>query len=200
MLIDINNFGPFHAEVWGTFADWMMIVVTFATLTALIITLFLQRQTLKSQTSVQANQDKITEIEQKRFKFQIRPEFKIKSYYFGNEGKPNVQVTLTNAPAVYLTVHSERHGKFETSSDSRLEFTYHRDETVIFFVVENPEEKNTTLEAKVGHLMFQDELEISCYLQEVWVKNGKPTITLPKIIPSYELLKGSPIRPRETKW
>ena len=132
MLIDINNFGPFHADVWGTFSDWVMILVTIATFIALLITLFLHRQKLKSQTDVQANQDKITEIEQKRFKFQIRPEFKIKSYYFGNEGRPNVQVTLANAPAVYLRVHSERHGKFETSSDTRLELTYHKDETVIF--------------------------------------------------------------------
>ena len=84
MLIDINNFGPFHADVWGTFSDWVMILVTIATFIALLITLFLHRQKLKSQTDVQANQDKITEIEQKRFKFQIRPEFKIKSYYFGN--------------------------------------------------------------------------------------------------------------------
>ena len=71
---------------------------------------------------------------------------------------------------------------------------------LFFFGVENPEEKNKTLEAKVGHLMFQDELEITCYKQEVWVKAGKPTISLPTSIPSYELLQGSPIGPRETKW
>jgi hypothetical protein len=53
--MNINDFGPFSANVWGTVSDWIMVSVT--TLTALFLI-----KTFKSQKKVQLMQQSITDI------------------------------------------------------------------------------------------------------------------------------------------
>ena len=151
----------------------------------------LQATTLQLQQQQLSEQQKMTEIEQKRFSFQIRPEFKIQYYYLGTEGQPNIKAVPTNAPARHLRVHAEKQGKYYATSETWLEFTFHIDDFIDFTFSFNPDYRNTTLESKIGTLLFQDELEITCYQQEVWIKHGKPYITLPRIIPEYVLVPGS---------
>lgn len=67
--MDLFKF-PFHADVWGTASEWVMIVVT--TITAI----FLYR-TLRSQQEVQKSQNRLLEIEQLRLREDYRPELKI---------------------------------------------------------------------------------------------------------------------------
>ncbi|GEM_PF-2814130 len=69
--MDINNFGIFHSEVWGTVSDWVMVVVT--TLTAIFLYF-----SLKSQRQVQKMQQSLTIIEQNNYLHKIRPDFKCK--------------------------------------------------------------------------------------------------------------------------
>lgn len=68
--MDVNNLGPFNAEVWGTFSDWIMVVVTGATA-------FLLYKTFKSQIAVQKSQQKITDIEGERFRVEYKPVFEL---------------------------------------------------------------------------------------------------------------------------
>jgi len=68
--MNINNFGPFEAETWGTVSDWVMVVVTAATL-------YLIYKTLKSQTMVQRLQAQATTIENERFRIQHMPQFNL---------------------------------------------------------------------------------------------------------------------------
>jgi hypothetical protein len=71
--MDINNFGPFHSDVWGNFSDWSMVVVT--TLTAIFLW-----KTLKSQTIVQGLQERMFKIEYDKHRVTIMPKFEIRSY------------------------------------------------------------------------------------------------------------------------
>lgn len=64
--MDINNFGPFNAEVWGTVSDWSIAFIT-------IITALLLYSTFKSQINVQKNQQRITDIESERFRIEYKP-------------------------------------------------------------------------------------------------------------------------------
>ena len=42
--MDLNNFGPFDAQVWGTFSDWILIIVTGLTVIYLIRTFHSQQE------------------------------------------------------------------------------------------------------------------------------------------------------------
>lgn len=67
--MDINHFGPFSPEVWGSVSDWIYIIVTTATL------YFIYR-TFRSQLQVQQMQLKITTIENERYRLENLPIFK----------------------------------------------------------------------------------------------------------------------------
>nr|WP_121269850.1 hypothetical protein [Pedobacter schmidteae] len=82
--MDLNNFGPFSAEVWGTFSDWMMVVV-------IAVTGFLIWLTFRSQTRVQKLQQISAGIEQSRYESEIRPDVLAKWGFFRDE----VHVSLT---------------------------------------------------------------------------------------------------------
>lgn len=60
----------FVAEIWGTVSDWYMVIVT------MITAIFLYK-TLKSQKDVQESQKILQEIEVKRFRKTIEPNFYI---------------------------------------------------------------------------------------------------------------------------
>ena len=68
--MDINKFGPFQAEVWGTVSDWFIVVIT------IITGIFIWR-TLKSQITTQQFQGILTEIEKQRHRVEILPQFKL---------------------------------------------------------------------------------------------------------------------------
>lgn len=95
--MDINNFGPFNSNVWGTFSDWTLVTVTFFTLLYLVKTfkaqsasLGIQQKTLESQFAVQKFQQQATEIEQRRYESEIRPDVRIEKMFAVNK----FQITL----------------------------------------------------------------------------------------------------------
>lgn len=71
--MEIINFGPFNADVWGTVSDWVMTVVT--AITAIFLWL-----TLKSQSQVQKDQQEITKIEQFNHRRQLLPSFNLEAF------------------------------------------------------------------------------------------------------------------------
>jgi hypothetical protein len=69
--MDVNNFGPFDADVWGTFSDWIIAAATVGSIILLV-------KTLRSQTSVQILQLRVTRIENEKFRVENLPKFEIK--------------------------------------------------------------------------------------------------------------------------
>jgi len=63
---------PFIADVWGTFSDWAMVIVTGLTLYFIV-------KTFRSQQHVQNLQLKMTLIENERYRFEIMPKFNVHS-------------------------------------------------------------------------------------------------------------------------
>jgi len=68
--MDINNFGPFDSDVWGTVSDWIILLVT-------IITGLLIWFTLKSQMEVQKIQLGLAVIENEVYRRSKLPQFEI---------------------------------------------------------------------------------------------------------------------------
>ncbi|MGZ3758114.1 MAG: hypothetical protein ACXVAY_06940 [Mucilaginibacter sp.] len=66
--MNINHFGPFAPEVWGSVSDWVYIIVTTATL------YFIYR-TFMAQLEVQRMQLKITNIENEWYRKESLPIF-----------------------------------------------------------------------------------------------------------------------------
>ena len=66
--MDLFKF-PFHADVWGTASEWVMICVT-------LTTAYFLWQTLKSQKEVQQTQNRLLKIEQLRIKEDFKPNLK----------------------------------------------------------------------------------------------------------------------------
>lgn len=69
-MTDIFKY-PFIADVWGTVSDWVMIAVTG-------LTAYFLYKTLRSQTKIQKMQQKITDIEDFKFKSSLMPKFVVK--------------------------------------------------------------------------------------------------------------------------
>ena len=65
--MNINNFGPFNSDVWGTVSDWFIGLITLGTV-------YFLYKTLKSQIKVQLQQQAITEIELRRYLDAIKPD------------------------------------------------------------------------------------------------------------------------------
>src|SRR4051794_17899331 len=58
MLLDINNFGPFQSDVWGTVSEWIIVLVTFGTGIVIYYTFLYQsedRKMLRKQNTVLIN-------------------------------------------------------------------------------------------------------------------------------------------------
>jgi hypothetical protein len=70
LKIDVNNFGPFDANVWGTVSDVFIVIVTAIT------AVYLYR-TLKSQILVQKMQQSLTDIENERYRVEYKPVFEL---------------------------------------------------------------------------------------------------------------------------
>lgn len=68
--MDVNDFGPFQADVWGNVGDWVMIIVT-------IVTAYYLYQTLNSQNETMYLQKRITDIELHRHRLSIQPKFEV---------------------------------------------------------------------------------------------------------------------------
>ena len=71
--MNINNFGPFSSNVWGTVSDWVMVIVTGTTL-------YYINKTFKSQYEVQKLQQQSTNIENEKFRIQVLPTFELFIY------------------------------------------------------------------------------------------------------------------------
>ena len=85
MPLNVNSFGPFHFDIWGSVADWAMVFVTFFTLLYLIKTfraqassLSILQKTLDSQLTVQRLHVKSTTIENERFRKENMPSFSVR--------------------------------------------------------------------------------------------------------------------------
>jgi hypothetical protein len=63
--MDLFKF-PFHADVWGTASEWVMIIVT-------TVTAYFLWKTLQSQKEVQETQNRFLKIEQLRVKEAFKP-------------------------------------------------------------------------------------------------------------------------------
>lgn len=100
---------PFRSDVWGTFSDLTLVVVTTATLIYLIKTfrtqskaIEIQQKTLDSQLQIQQLHLKSTIIENEKFRAENMPRFEVNLIYnkvdifpMGYESKFVIEVTLT---------------------------------------------------------------------------------------------------------
>lgn len=66
--MDINNFGPFDSDVWGTVSDWFVAIVT-------AVSIYFLRRTLNSQNETQKLQSSVTNLEFQRYRQSIMPKW-----------------------------------------------------------------------------------------------------------------------------
>lgn len=92
--MDLFTF-PFFADVWGTAADWLLMVVTVST------AVFLYK-TLQSQKEVQEHQRQLLEREHQRYVSSIRPYFAIGGYQHDYH---NLSISLKFANAICTTLY-----------------------------------------------------------------------------------------------
>jgi hypothetical protein len=71
--MDVNNFEPFYAEVWGTVSDWLMLIVTTFTLYFLYKNLEAQKKALQTQIEVSEVEAKNHAITDKQYLRSILP-------------------------------------------------------------------------------------------------------------------------------
>lgn len=90
--MDLNNFGPFSFDVWGSVSDWLVVSVTAAT--GVLIW-----KTLKSQTEVLRLQQKQTEMSEVSFRSGTHP---LLEAIFSGAGHPNTQPKFTTQVSFML--------------------------------------------------------------------------------------------------
>jgi hypothetical protein len=117
LILNVNNFGPFSSEVWGTVSDWVLIIVTFFT------ALFIYR-TLKAQVKVSSDQHQLLNIEQRKYRKMFEPEFSVQggSHLIGDGRKFYLNLSLEKNNAYNIIIEIDRapyfpDRKFENKKD-----------------------------------------------------------------------------------
>ncbi|SFH51528.1 hypothetical protein [Pedobacter insulae] len=156
--MEINNFGPFDSDIWGTVADWVIACVTLGTGIFLVLTFKEQQKT-----------NLFTRVQMKR---QILPKFIIQHKNGHNE------LSLTNAPAIEINIESVKDGIFENGFYEHLEnFEVHHHPIVLpvlneALIFDNGRED-------IINISFSD-MEGSRYSQTIYYEHGEFFISIPK--------------------
>lgn len=179
MILDVNNFGPFHAETWGTFSDVSILIMT------IIGTIFLILNFL-SQKKINKKQSLINELLTEKERREIRPYFMIDDFRLGFGGFVNIE--LKNARALHLRINPAFGGKYKVTTSKLIKLYTEPGFKITLQFKENSEEENITRETKIAVIFCQDELKNSCYQQEVWIDKDGPYITPPIRVKQYDLV------------
>jgi hypothetical protein len=151
--MDINSFGPFSAEVWGSVSDWSMVAVTFYTLRYL-------RDTLKSQKEVQQLQQENTRIEQFKHRQSLLPTFSLETTTFKDNSVGeylNIIIQFNfkanHNPAFKVTFGDSKYNDtWQMNVDLNKESTALKDSQVVI---------HAALETKLINDMFTDSISFA---------------------------------------
>jgi len=134
---DIFKF-PFQADVWGTAADWVIVVTTILGLIYII-------RTFRSQIEVQQSQIALLQIETDRFVDEKKPCFELLEFEFSGEQldpeNPNIMVELRKTgqlDALELKISAPRY-KIENMGNMDI-YREHERVTLLYF---NKDEQTT---------------------------------------------------------
>lgn len=96
--MNLNSFTPFDADVWGTFADYCMVVVTG-------YTLYYLRKNLGSQLKVEEMQQTMADVAKAQYLKSIMPYFIMDSTSAQDDSLDNTRFTLYQNQAIYTSVY-----------------------------------------------------------------------------------------------
>ena len=179
----------FYGLTPGSLADWIMVLIS------LLGTLVIAGSFI-NQLGINKQQAKINRLLTEKERREIRPWFKVKDFQIGFGGY--VTIELSNWLAVNVRIDPAKGGKYIVMSNLKIEFLLEVNSTFTITFKPNSEENNITRESKLLTIYSQAEDELSCYQQEVWVKNDKPYITIPKRISEYKLVLIPGHKPRKS--
>lgn len=171
---DLFNY-PFLSDVWGTAADWAIFGVTTATLLYLV-------RTLKSQLKVQQLQQKVTMIENERFRMDHEPYWECERIGMISElvGLKmqctfTFHATLTGSPCKNLNFVLDPHN-FDSIEYEPFDTNYHTANigNEYFLTIQSAMDKEVFLAsgAKILIIISFDDLVNNKYSQEVELKIG----------------------------
>lgn len=173
MLLAINNFGPFEADVWGTVSDWMTVIVAG-------FTAFLIWRTFRSQLEVSRTQRDLLEIERLKFRNQFSVQLEVSG---GNtwDGKNTIWINLKalNHPARNIRIINLEDSQFQYKAIDR-EISLLEVEKWVNLLTQEVlhEELNKTYNIKI---LLNDELGAE-YVQHIVGTFLQPVITYPQYI------------------
>lgn len=191
--MDLFKF-PFHADVWGSASEWVMILVT-------LLTAILLYKTLKSQNEVQQAQNKLLEIEQTRLRQQFRPDIQYHDFSdsIGDKHRPKLKKT-SELVSVAVKNHSENAAidyDFPRFNNPQVEVaeTFHSQPSLvkgteyasIYFIIKNIGTKNKATYNFTFFFTYHDLIGTK-YIQRVLCQKENGQLTIRSHIP--EIAKG----------
>lgn len=157
--MDINNFGPFQSDVWGTVSDWVVIIVTLGTGIFLVLAFNEQRKT--------------NQLTSKQMKRQILPKFILQ---YRND---RYELSLTNAPAIEVSIENTNEIIFKDGFYEHIEnFELHHYPIVL------PQIDGSLIHDGVRSEIlniFYSDIEGLEYSQTIYYERGLLFISTPKL-------------------
>lgn len=162
---------PFDVRVWGGVSDWVMICVTG-------LTAFLLYRTLKSQTAIQKMQQRITNIEDFKFRRELMPVFDIKGVppiYFGDRISTKYHILARNNVAKNIIIRCEsKYSKLVVTNSWNQKDV--KPDNVINFHHDIPKEndKQQSFEIRI-YITFEDIAQNRYFQYAEIIKPDRPT-------------------------
>jgi len=129
MLLDLNNFGPFRADVWGTVSDWIIVLISTFTLFFLYHTLKSQRKATESQaeaTRLQAqataDQVELSKLTRIQFEKDIMPGLVIQNILDSKSGG-TIRIAFSRNHATDIEILNRSDNAFRFDVSESLKFS-----------------------------------------------------------------------------
>lgn len=174
---------PFNYNIWGTVADWTIVIVTFAG------TLYIALS-FNEQRKINVQQAEINRLSMERDRREIRPYFKIASErHYPEDGVYMMNLELTHAFATSIMFTYFNKGEYIAQTNVIQQAEWEVGAKMQIQVVDN--KKEDAIKGSVGlvHIKFKDE-DDRCYDQTITMGNNRFDITFPKRIDNFSVWDG----------
>jgi len=175
--------------IWGSIADWVMIVVTS-------VTAYFLFKTLKSQKEVQETQNELLKIEQLRIREHFKPILQYSKYEDGmqlkEDGKIFISIQIVNTsenPALNIKpIYPDKFATAVSYKPNPFELIKDKEPMSLHFVVEHLSKKSVGY-YHFGFAVEYDDIAGTRYKQGIFCRNyyqlgEEIMVFMPEVIPN----------------
>lgn len=184
--MNINNFGPFHSDIWGNVSDIIIVLITFIGTIYIVKSFMNQKRLNKNQLKINQQQTEINRLLMEKDRREIRPYFKI------NQLSKNFEYTyldlkLDNAIAFMIKFSYDSKDTYEISQNILYQNEWEVGGMMRIKMLEKDFKGKKSISVSLIEIIFKDEAG-RAYKQQL-IASSDFKITVPTLIEDYGIWK-----------